>query len=253
MSETARKKAPDPEGIIREYIHTGDTVLRDRIVETHLYIASLVARRFSGRGVDYDDLYQVASMALFKALERYDPDRGVKFSSFVTPTMIGEVKNYFRDRARVIRLPRNSGDMIREMEKAIETLSQKLFRQPTAMELAEYLEIDVERVLEALELRGAARPASLDYSSENEDSDAPLSAYLGFEEKGYTDFEKNDALHRAMEKLSAQQRGIIKARFYDGMSQRDVAQTMGISQMTVSRAERRALNIMKMAMEKSEE
>lgn len=253
MCETARRPVKDAEPLLNEFAATGDPVLRDRIVEMHLNIAAMVAARFSGRGVDYDDLYQVASLALFKAVGRYDPGRGVKFSSFVTPTMIGEVKNYFRDKSRVIRLPRNSGELIKAIEKAVAELSQELFRQPTPEELADHMGVPVETVLEGLDLRGATRPASLDASSESDESETPLSAYLGFEEKGYTDFERNDLLGRAMGNLTDQQKDIIRYRFYDGLSQRDIAGRLGISQMSVSRAERRALQAMRGYMEKAEE
>ncbi len=253
MCETARRSATGAEPLLTEFAATGDPALRDRIVEMHLNIASMVAARFSGRGVDYDDLFQVASLALFKAIDRYDPTRGVKFASFVTPTMIGEVKNYFRDRARVIRLPRNSSELIKSIEKAIAELSQELFRQPTPEELAERMGVSVETVLEGLDLRGATRPASLDSTPESDESETPLSAYLGFEEKGYTDFERQDLLRRAMENLSDQQKEIIRYRFYDGLSQRDIAGRLGISQMSVSRAERRALQAMRGYMEKAEE
>ena len=113
MRNAAQRPSLDAEGLLREYAMTGNTAIRDRVVEAYLYIASIIARRFSGRGVDYDDLYQVASLSLLKSIERFDPDRGVKFTSFVTPTMVGEVKNYFRDRSRLIRLPRRGGELVR--------------------------------------------------------------------------------------------------------------------------------------------
>lgn len=97
MRNTAQRPPVDAEGLLKEYALTRNTAIRDKVVEAHLYIASIIARRFSGRGVEYDDLYQVASLSLLKSIERFDPERGIKFSSFVTPTMVGEVKNYFRD------------------------------------------------------------------------------------------------------------------------------------------------------------
>jgi len=186
----------ETEAMLRQYADTGDTYIRDRIVEKNLKIAAMVARRFSGKGVDYDDLYQVASLALFKAIDRYDPERGVKFVSFVTPTMVGEVKNYFRDRSRTIRLPRNSGEMTRALDKATEELSQMLLRQPTTQELADHMGLDLETVLLAIEMRGASRTVSLDFTPENEDEDAPMSAFLGMEEKGFANFEMQKVVGR---------------------------------------------------------
>ena len=119
MRNAAQRPSIDAEGLLREYATTGNTAIRDRVVEAYLYIASIIARRFSGRGVDYDDLYQVASLSLLKSIERFDPDRGVKFASFVTPTMVGEVKNYFRDRSRLIRLRFFEGKGQREAAQEI--------------------------------------------------------------------------------------------------------------------------------------
>lgn len=253
MCNSMGRAAPDTDVLLRQYAQTRDEYLREEIVRRHLKVAAIIAARFSGRGVEYDDLYQVASLALFKAVERYDPDRGIKFSTYITPTMVGEVKNYFRDRSRLIKLPRNSAELIRSMEKAIDEFVQQRQAQPTPEELAEHMDVELEDVLEALEMRGAARPASLDFTPETEDSDTPMSAFLGFEESGYSDFEMRDALRRAMELLEGQQQTIITLRYFEGLSQREVAKRLGISQMTVSRAERKALALMRGAMEDAEE
>lgn len=252
MRNVAKRPPFDAEALLREYEKTRNPALRDRIVEAYLYIAAIIARRFSGRGVDYDDLYQVASLALFKALERYDPDRGVKFVSFVTPTMVGEVKNYFRDRSRLIRLPRRGGELLKNLETAREELSFALGRQPTADELADRLGVGVEDILEALEMRGAVAPVSLDTLPSEDDESAPLSAYLGVEEGGYGEFERSDELERAMEQLDQRQKEIIRLRFFENRGQREVAEKIGISQMTVSRAERKALEILRQLLSKGE-
>lgn len=252
MRNTAQHPPVSAEMLLREYFVTGNPALRDRIVETHLYIAAIIARRFSGRGVDYDDLYQVASLALFKAIDRFEPDRGIKFASFVTPTMVGEVKNYFRDRSRAIRLPRRGGELMRLVEQAREQLAVELERQPTAKELAERLEVSEESVLETLEMRAAANPVSLDTMPAEDDETAPLSTYLGQEEQGYTAFERADLLRRAMEALDDRQRAVIQMRFFENKGQREVAEKIGVSQMSVSRAERRALEIMRAAIAQEE-
>ena len=122
MRRDAQRPTVDAERLLSEYRKNPDPAIIDRVVEAHLYIAAIIARRFSGRGVDYDDLYQVASLALYKSIERYDPERGVKFASFVTPTMVGEVKNYFRDRSRAIRLPRRGAKLMQDIERAREEL-----------------------------------------------------------------------------------------------------------------------------------
>ena len=253
MNNTEYRAVDETEAMLRRYAETRDVSLRDRIVEKNLKIAAMVARRFSGKGVDYDDLYQVASLALFKAVERFDPGRGLKFVTFVTPTMVGEVKNYFRDRSRTIRLPRNSGEMMRAIDKATDELVHELLRQPTPYELAEHIGVNVEEILLAIEMRGASRPVSLDFAPENEDEDAPISAFLGMEEKGFSDFETLDTIRTAMAELDDRQRDVIRMRFFENLSQRDVADRLDISQMSVSRIERRALEIMKTALAGTED
>ena len=253
MNMYENRAVDETEAMLRQYADTGNKYIRDRIVEKNLKIAAMVARRFSGKGVDYDDLYQVASLALVKAIDRYDPDRGVKFVSFVTPTMVGEVKNYFRDRSRTIRLPRNSGELMRALDKAAEELSQMLLRQPTSQELADHMGIDMETVLLAIEMRGASRTVSLDFTPENEDEDAPMSAFLGMEEKGFAHFEMNDTILSALASLDDRQKDVIRLRFFENMSQRDVAEQLGVSQMSVSRIERKALEIMKTALAGTED
>lgn len=232
------------EAMLKQYALTHSPEYRDRVVEAHLYIAEIIARKFSGRGVDFDDLYQVAAMALFKAVDRFDLERGIKFASFVTPGMVGEVKNYFRDKARIIRPPRRSMETARLVENTKEALIQQLGRYPRVDEIAQACGLDEEEVLEAMEA-SASQPVSLDMQLSDDDSDYTLASSLGMQESGFTDFERTDMLRRAMRRLSDQQREIIMLRFFENKSQREVAQITGISQMSVSRAERRALEILR--------
>ena len=231
--------------LLRRYVDTRDAALRERIVEDNLYIAQIIAKRFSGRGVEYDDLYQVASMALFRAIDRFDPAKGVKFVSFVTPTMVGEVKNYFRDRSRAIRLPRRGAETARSVRAARAKLEQQLSRSPRVDELAESLGLTEDAVLEALELGNAMSPASLDAEVGEEREGSPLGRLLGFDEPGYAEFERGDMLRRAMDALDDRQREVIRGRFYENLSQREMAERMKVSQMTVSRIERQALKRMR--------
>lgn len=244
MQESTRLSPQALARLLDEYAAAPTPALRDRIVEANLYIAQIIARRFSGRGVDTDDLFQVAALALVKALERYDPARGIQFASFVTPSMVGEVKNYFRDRSRAIRLPRRGAALLREIDRATDELAQSLGRMPRVDELAAALSISEDAVLEALEI-GAASVVPLD-ARPAEDADAPsLDQFLGIDEAGYDRFEKRDALRRAMDGLDGRQREIIRLRYFENLPQREVAARMGVSQMTVSREERRAIGIIK--------
>ena len=228
------------EQMLEEYCKTRSIDLRNQILEQHLYIASIVARRFSGRGVEYDDLYQVASLALLKAIERYDCSKGVKLSSFAAPTVVGEVKNFFRDRSRLIRMPRRSGDLIRKIETKREELEQGLMRSPTVYELADALYVTPEDVLEAVETRSAINATSLDSQLE-EDTTGTLQSILGDEDRGFGDIEDRDLVERIITNLPEMEREVVQQRFFDNRSQREIAQELGVSQMTISRAERRAL------------
>lgn len=242
---TNRKLPPEEiERLISLYVQTRRADARDRIVEAHLYIAEIIARKFSGRGVDYDDLYQVAALALTRAIERFDPDRGVKLASFVTPGMVGEVKNYFRDKSRLIRPPRRSGDLVRLVENAREKLTQDLQRAPRVDEIAQYAALSEDEVLEGMEA-GVSQPVSLDMQTGDEDEELKLSGVLGMEEQGFAAVENADLLRRSMNGLTEQQKEIIYLRFFENLSQRETAQRIGISQMTVSRAERSALEKMR--------
>ncbi len=244
------KKIEQGDALLAQYAQSRAPDIRDRIVEIYLYIAEIVAKKFSGRGVDYDDLFQVAALALVKGVERFDAEKGVKFSSFITPTMVGEVKNYFRDRSRTIRLPRRSAEMAKELRDARSRLEQTLGRSPRVDELAEALGTTEDDVLEALELSNAMTLASLDaQTAEADDGDTPLSAFLGFSDPGYTDFERQDMLNRALSTLNDRQRAVITGRYFEGLSQRDLAARLNISQMTVSRVERAALEILRDRME----
>ena len=148
--------------LFKAYEKEKSDVLREYILKKYLYIAEIVAKKFVGRGVDFDDLYQVASLALVKAVDRFENIRGVKFSSFATPTLVGEIKNYFRDKTRMIRISRRDSELIRKMEDAKETLQNTGTEGVRPEDIAGYLGIDVEQVLELMETQAVGYAASLD-------------------------------------------------------------------------------------------
>ena len=230
------------ENILERYVTERSPTLRNQLVEANLGIAAAVARKFVGRGVDFDDLYQVASFALLKAIERYEPDRGVKLTSFVVPSMIGEIKNYFRDRSRSIRLPRRGSEGLARVEEARGRLHARLLREPTHAELAAEAGLEMDELIEFLEMRGAVLPASMDEARED---DIPLGETLGAADEGYARVENRDAVKRLLAGLPETERRVIELRFLAGKSQREVAAILNVSQMTVSRAERRALGNMR--------
>lgn len=217
---------------------------RNRLVETHLNLARMVAHKFTGRGLDYDDLFQVASVALIKAVNRFDPEKGVTFASYAIPTIVGEVKNYFRDRTHVIRVPRRGVELIKALDHKKNELTQVLGRSPSVYELSDEMGIPVDNILEAYEMQGALRPSSLDGGiSMGGDSGDEGSLYdiLGFVEEGFGQVDTNDLVKDAVSNLSDFERQVIIMRYREELSQRAVAERLEVSQMTVSRAERKAL------------
>ncbi len=240
MSQTASARE-QTRAMLSEYCRTRDRKLRNSLVEEYMYIAEISARRFSGRGVEYDDLKQVASLALIKALERFDCGKGVEFTSFATPSVVGEVKNYFRDKLRLVRLPRRSTEIMQRAELARERLGHELGRNPTPAEIAHALKLPVEVVLEAMESHAAGFSVSLDERTGDEDSQS-VADTLGGLDPSFENVELNDYLKRELGKLTEQERRVIIARFVGERSQRDIAQELGVSQMYVSRLERRVLS-----------
>ncbi len=228
------------QALFEEYERSRDEALRNHILEKFLYIAEIVAKKFAGRGVEYDDLYQVAALALVKALDRYETGRGVKFASFATPTLVGEIKNYFRDKTRMVRISRRESEMIRKLEDAKSTLAANYGRSATPEQISCYLEISVERVLELMEAQTAGYAASLDsYMALNED--AKFIKLAGNTDNAYEKIEDRDFLAYCFEHLNDLEKQVINQRYVGDKSQREVAASLGVSQMFVSRIERRIL------------
>ncbi len=228
------------DALVARYIHSRDPDLRDEVVRAYLPAARSVARKFAGRGVDEDDLFQVASLAMVKALDRFDPEKGVKFVSYVIPSMVGEVRNYFRDSARLIRLPRRGVQLAAQVNRARGELEQTLGRSPRADEIADRLNVRLEDVLEALEIYNH-RTISLD----SEDEETPIENFVGAEDAALEAFETSEQLAGAMSALSERERSVIRMRFFENLSQRQIAEKLNLSQMTVSRVERQALDALK--------
>lgn len=225
----------DPEAVRRaftEYAGSGDERLRNELVEEHLGLAHQLARRFTNRGEPYDDLVQVASMALVKSVDRFEPDRGVEFSTFATRTIIGELKRHFRDKGWAIRAPRRIQELYLAVRPAIESLTQELGRPPTVVEIAETVGASEEAVLEALEASQRYRTASIDAPDRQEGS---ISLRLGQVDSGYAGTDDRMLLAASVAGLPEREQTIIKLRFVDGLTQSEIATQVGLSQMHVSR------------------
>lgn len=214
-------------------------------VEAALPLCYAIAARFTGRGIDLEDLRQVASMALVNALKGFDPHRGLRFTTYVTPTITGTVRNYIRDRAQIVRTPRGLREQGMQMDRALERLVQTLRREPTAEELANHLGWTVEQVLTVHASREKAQVSSLDAQ---DDEGMRFFDHLGRDEKGYEDFEVRQDLLKALGTLSQDERELIKLRFQEQLSQQATAKRMRLTQMQVSRMERRVLRALKNVM-----
>ncbi len=228
------------QALFERYEKSRDEDLRNYILEKFLYIAEIVAKKFVGRGVEYDDLYQVASLALVKALDRYESARGVKFASFATPTLVGEIKNYFRDKTRMIRISRRESEMIRKLDEAKSVLASQNGHSATPEQISNYLNLSVERVLELMEAQSAGYAASLDsYIALNEDT--KFVKLVGTMDNAYEKIEDRDYLSYCFDHLSDIEKQVIQQRYENDKSQREVAAMLGVSQMYISRIERRIL------------
>ncbi len=228
----------DERELFEKYRETGDIAIRNEIVEKYLYVASLLAKKFAGRGVEYDDLYQVAALALIKGVDRYDPSKGVRFTTFITPTITGEIKNYFRDRSRVIHLPRRVNELRSSIRRAAEELAVERGHDPSAKEIAERLGVTEEEVVRCAEAGGVV---SLDHAISDEESTTFHEVLAAEDDGGIERLENREALLSAMKGLSESERALLRYRFGEELSQAETARRMHVSQMYVSRLERKLL------------
>jgi RNA polymerase sigma-B factor len=224
-----------------EYKQTNERRLRNELIEAHRSLASHLARRFANRGEPFDDLLQVAYLGMLKAVERFDPDRGLEFSTFATATVEGELKRHFRDRTWSIRVPRRPQELHLRLGNAVNELSQRLKRPPRVSELASELGVSDDDVLEAMEVGGAYRSASLDARPADNGEAMTLESRLGAHDSGFDLAEHRVVLERLLEELPDRERTIVRLRFFEDMTQTEIAQEVGISQMHVSRLLARTL------------
>jgi len=207
---------------------------KDELVNAHLSLAEYLARRFANRGEPLEDLVQVASLGLVKAADRFEPSRGVEFSTYATHTIVGELKRHFRDKAWSVRAPRRMQELYLRLGTAVAALSQELGRSPTIAELATELSVSEEEVLEALEAGNAYRSTSLDAPVGGQEGEA-LAGNLGENDPSLEDAERRATLSPLLAKLPARERLIIYLRFFENLTQSEIAEHLGLSQMHVSR------------------
>lgn len=234
-----------------EYRRTGDRRLRNKLVERHVPLAEHLARRFAGRSERQDDLTQVALLGLLKAVERFEPERGLAFSTFATPTILGELKRHFRDAGWSVRMPRQLQEYVLEVTKSLGPLTQRLGRAPTITEIAAETSLPQEAVIEAMEANRAFTASSIEAPTDDDDALTPLDA-LGTAEPGLEHVEHQLMVSALLDTLPPRERAIVVLRFRDGMTQSQIATRLDMSQMHVSRLLARTLARLRTVIEAEE-
>jgi RNA polymerase sigma-B factor len=228
--------------LLRRYHKQGDVEARERLIEQYLPLVRSLARRYSNRGEQLEDLVQVGCIGLIKAIDRFDVDRGVELTTYATPNIIGEIKRHFRDKGWSVRVPRGLQELNVKLSRLIEELTVQLERSPTIPELAKAAGVEEEEVLEALETGQAYATLSLSApASGGEDADLDPLESLGELEPEYEVSENRAVLAPGLRVLNERERRILHLRFFEGLTQSQIAQQVGISQMHVSRLIRRSL------------
>ena len=228
--------------LFRRYKEDGDMEAREQLVMSHLNLVRFLANKFKNRGEPLDDLVQVGYLGLLKAIDRFDPDRGLEFTTYATPTILGEIKRHFRDKGWSVRIPRRLQELSAKVNQATDTLTTQLQRSPTIQEIADYLDASVDAVLEAMESSSAYSSVPLEGtgSSENDDAPSVIDRY-GSEDNELAFTDDRLVIEEALKGFSPREREVIELRFLKGMTQIEIAEQLGISQVQVSRLLRRTL------------
>lgn len=229
--------------LFRLYKDEKSIQVRNELIQRHLYIAEILAKKYINKGIDYEDIFQVASLGLIYAIERFDIDRGFEFSSFATPTIIGEIKKYFRDKGWSVRVPRRIQELSKKINMAKSKLQQDLQCVPKVSDIAIYLNVTEEEVVEAMEASQVYTPKSLDitYDSSGDDKDIQLQDIIGKDDKYFDIIENRDFIGMCLKKLNEIEVKIVNDRFFENKTQIQVADELNVSQMTVSRMEKKII------------
>jgi RNA polymerase sigma-B factor len=241
-SEGRAARAQEDRRLLARYRESGDPAAREQLVERFLPLARQLARRYQRGGEQLDDLVQVASLGLLKAIDRFDPERETAFSSFAVPTILGELKRHFRDKGWSVRVPRDLQEMAVRVDRVADEMSRELGRLPTPGEIAERTGSSLEQVLEAREASAAYRAVSLDRPrSEDDDEGDSYADAFGAEDPGYRLAEDSATVDRLMRVLTDREREVLRLRFEEDLTQSEIGQRVGVSQMHVSRLIRQSL------------
>ena len=211
---------------------------RNKLVEDHLYMIDILIRKYLGKGVEYDDLYQAGALALINAADRFDPEKGFEFRTFATPTILGEIKKYFRDKEWSLSVPRRQKELVVKLRDAEDSILKAKGRPATVEELAEATGYTEEQVIQAMESSKAYGAFSLESAADTDDEGSAIEKFVGFTEKGFERVEMAEIISRVLENMSDTNRYIFRQRFLENRPQAEIAKELGVSQMTISRAEK---------------
>ena len=228
--------------LFRQYKATGDPDVRDQLIVSHLNLVRFLASKFKNRGEPLDDLIQVGTIGLIKAIDRFDPSRGLEFTTYATPTILGEIKRHFRDKGWSVRVPRRLQELSAKVNQANDELTNELSRSPSVEEIAKRVGASVDDVLEAMESSSAYSSVPLEGGGSSDDDDAPsVIDHYATEDEDLAASDDRIVLEDAIRDFSPREKDVIRMRFFEGMTQVEIAQRLGISQVQVSRLLRRTL------------
>ncbi|EHF01648.1 MULTISPECIES: SigB/SigF/SigG family RNA polymerase sigma factor [Olsenella] len=228
--------------LFRRYKEEGDEEAREQLIESHLNLVRFLASKFKNRGEPLDDLIQVGSIGLIKAIDRFDPERGLEFTTFATPTITGEIKRHFRDKGWSVRVPRRLQELSAKVNQVTDELTKELQRSPSVEEIARELDSTVDEVLEAMESSSAYSSVSLEAPSSGGDDDSPsVLDHYASEDEELASSDDRMVIEDTIRDFSPREQEIIRMRFIDGLTQVEIAKKLGISQVQVSRLLRRTL------------
>ncbi|WP_245916516.1 RNA polymerase sigma factor SigF [Nocardioides gansuensis] len=249
LEVTRRRSAALFQQLLGDGTDAERSVARDELVHLHLPLVEHCARRFRNRGEPHEDLVQVGTIGLIKAIDRFETDRGVEFSTYATPTIIGEIKRYFRDKGWAIRVPRRLQELRMQIGSTAAELSHKLGRSPTPRELAEAIGCTVEEIVEGIESANAYSTLSLDASDDSGDGPPSMLDSLGIDDAGLEHVEIRESVKPLLEGLGEREKRILLLRFFRNMTQSQIAEEIGVSQMHVSRLLTRTLAQLRQSLE----
>ena len=229
--------------LFRRYKEHGDMDAREQLVMSHLNLVRVLANKFKNRGEPLDDLIQVGYLGLLKAIDRFDPERGLEFTTYATPTILGEIKRHFRDKGWSVRVPRRLQELSAKVNQATDTLTTQLQRSPTIDEIADYLGVTVDEVLEAMESGEAYSSVPLEAGSGDDDAVSVIDRYAS-EDADLNASDDRILIERVLRDFTPKEQQVVHLRFIDGLTQAEIAQKLDISQVQVSRLLRRTLKRM---------